>query len=670
MSCRSSIRPVVAIVLAASLTGCGSGEEPAPTVSVSISPESADCKVSESCSFTATVSGSTNQAVTWSLSGDGCTGASCGTISAAGVYTAPGVVPVPPTVTVTATSQADTSKSAIAALTIVSDVAVAVWPAIAKVKTNDTYQFSHTLTGSADTSVTWSLSATGCTGADCGTINEDGLYTAPAVVPVGAAVNVRATSVVDPGKSADASVVIGATWEGRLSGSYAYLYQGVWNGLPGHLAGRFTADGAGGISNGVFDRTVDASLGGNLIGYTNTGSYSMWTQARGSWTMVFVHGSVFYMLSLTTSGDQGFFQAFYDPSSRGIAVLMKQDPAAFTASAVSGDYVFQWNGSDSEGDRIAEIGRFSADGAGLITEGELDLNDGSDLTEGIAIDGSYTVSTNGRGTMELTMDGLGTFQFAIYVVSAETLIVTSIGDPGPSIPMLIGLAHRQSGGPFSAASLQGTHVFELTGRRSSAAAVATAGLATSDGAGSVSGVFDRNDDNVVTTGEPYTATYTITTNGRGTIDSAELPTMVFYMARPDMALLMEAPGGAVQTGTMESQVDVPFATGALVGQYAQASSPPALVPSVTVTAEVSYSVSGHVAAVGDIASPCSLVNSSPSPGDFTVSSSGRFDVLYPGGGRLAAGGYLLSPLRYVLVLERPSSDPSCDEIVHLYRAQR
>jgi hypothetical protein len=375
------------------------------------------------------------------------------------------------------------------------------------------------------------------------------------------------------------------------------------------------------------------------------------------------------MLSLTTSGDQGFFQPFYDPAVRGIWALMKQDPSAFTVSAVAGDYVFLWNGSDSEGNRIAEIGRFSANGSGLITGGELDLNDGSELIESIAIEGSYTVSTNGRGTMELSMDGLGTFQYAMYVVSAETLIVTSIGDPGPDTPMLIGLAHRQSGGPFSTASLQGTHVFELTGRSSSAAAIAAAGLATSDGAGNLSGVFDRNDANVVTPGGPYTATYSIGSDGRGTIESSELPALIVYMARPDLALLMEGPGGAIQTGAMQLQAEVPYATGTLVGQYAQASSPPALPTSVTVTAEVLFTGSADVAAIGDVASPCSLVGSASSPGTFTVSPSGRFDVLNPGGGR-NAGGYMVSPLRYVLVLERASTDPGCDEIVHLYHGQR
>jgi hypothetical protein len=666
------VRLLIALGAVAALSCCssdGGNNEPPPTVSVSISPPAASCKIGESCSFSATVSGTTNTAVTWSLSGTGCTGASCGTISSNGVYTAPDVVPVPAAVTVRATSQAAAGKSAVATVTIVSDVAVTVWPASAKVKTNDSYQFTQTLTGSSDTSVTWSVSGTGCTGSGCGTIDSSGLYTAPALVPTVAAVTVRATSVVDPGKSADASVTIGATGESKLAGSYAWFTRGVWSGLPAHLAGCLTMDGAGVIGEGLVDRTCDASLGGSLIAQPYTGFYSMWTENRGSISMVFPFGSVLFMHSLATNGDKGFLQPFYDVGVRSTGVLMKQDPAAFMASSIQGTYVFQWTGSDSAGHRIAEIGRFSADGAGVISGGGLDLNNGSTLIQGIPITGTYTVNANGRGTMALTMQGVGTFQFALYVVSAETLIVTSIGDPGPSVPMLIGLARRQSGGPFSDASLEGTHVFELTGRVSSTSAVATAGLAVSDGAGNLTGRFDRNVNNVVTADQPYTATTSIAVDGRGTIDSAALPSLIFYMVDPDEALLMEGAGGSVQTGTMERQVSLSYEAGTLVGQYAQGSSPPALVPSVTATAQVLYYPTGSLNALADVVSPCLLDNSSDGSLHFAVSSTGRFDLLNAGGGRMA-GGYMISPLRYVLVLERASSGQACDEIVHLYRAER
>ena len=56
--------------------------------------------------FTATVTNTTNTAVTWAVSG----GSAYGTIDQTGLYTAPSAVPAGP-VTVTATSQADTTKS-------------------------------------------------------------------------------------------------------------------------------------------------------------------------------------------------------------------------------------------------------------------------------------------------------------------------------------------------------------------------------------------------------------------------------------------------------------------------------------------------------------------------------------------------------------------------------
>lgn len=68
--------------------------------------------------FTATVTGSSNQNVTWSLSPSA---ANSGTIdSATGFYVAPEVVPSPATVTITATSQADSSATASVPVTIMT----------------------------------------------------------------------------------------------------------------------------------------------------------------------------------------------------------------------------------------------------------------------------------------------------------------------------------------------------------------------------------------------------------------------------------------------------------------------------------------------------------------------------------------------------------------------
>jgi hypothetical protein len=54
--------------------------------------------------FAATVTGTSNVAVTWAVSGAGCSGGACATISEGGLYTAPASVPLPATFSLTATS--------------------------------------------------------------------------------------------------------------------------------------------------------------------------------------------------------------------------------------------------------------------------------------------------------------------------------------------------------------------------------------------------------------------------------------------------------------------------------------------------------------------------------------------------------------------------------------
>src|ERR1700682_3245648 len=90
-------------------TAGGGGSIKTPTqITVTVAPSTATVVVGQMQPFSATVSGTTNMAVTWSVNG----GSGNGTISSAGLYTAPATVPSPAAVTVTATSQADTTKFA------------------------------------------------------------------------------------------------------------------------------------------------------------------------------------------------------------------------------------------------------------------------------------------------------------------------------------------------------------------------------------------------------------------------------------------------------------------------------------------------------------------------------------------------------------------------------
>jgi hypothetical protein len=87
-------------------------------VSVSVTPTNVSLLAGSTQQFSATVAGTSNTTVAWSVSGTGCSVAACGTISSSGLYTAPSAVPSSSTVVATATSAADQTKTASANVTI------------------------------------------------------------------------------------------------------------------------------------------------------------------------------------------------------------------------------------------------------------------------------------------------------------------------------------------------------------------------------------------------------------------------------------------------------------------------------------------------------------------------------------------------------------------------
>jgi hypothetical protein len=88
-------------------------------VGISVSPATATIPIRQSRQFTATVTGTSNTAVTWKVNNVAGGNNIVGRIQQNGVYTAPRRVPSPATVTVSATSVADPTKTASAQATIV-----------------------------------------------------------------------------------------------------------------------------------------------------------------------------------------------------------------------------------------------------------------------------------------------------------------------------------------------------------------------------------------------------------------------------------------------------------------------------------------------------------------------------------------------------------------------
>jgi hypothetical protein len=191
--------------------GCGSsgGSTPPPQIFVTVSPSTAAVNVAHAQQFTATVTGTTNTSVTWTVAG----GPPNGTIATTGLYTAPASVPNPATVTVTATSQANPAKFATATVTVQPGVvpvpSVTVSPNPASVAAFATQQFSVSVSSLSNTAVTWQVNGTPGGSKQFGFISSTGLYVAPGAVPTksnGQGDSITTTATVTAVPQADSSV--------------------------------------------------------------------------------------------------------------------------------------------------------------------------------------------------------------------------------------------------------------------------------------------------------------------------------------------------------------------------------------------------------------------------------------------------------------------------------
>jgi hypothetical protein len=171
------------LALLAPSIGCAAYKKSTPPtnptgpVTIQLTPSSLTLGPSAQQHFTAAVAGSNNVNVTWSVDSSGVGNSSTGTITGTGLYTAP---QLSGTHSVTATSVADTTKSATATVTVRGIVSIT--PTTVGLNLGATQQFSVTVQGQSNPVVTWSVDGTNGGNSSVGTINAQGLYTAPSQI--------------------------------------------------------------------------------------------------------------------------------------------------------------------------------------------------------------------------------------------------------------------------------------------------------------------------------------------------------------------------------------------------------------------------------------------------------------------------------------------------------
>src|SRR5216684_486325 len=459
---------------------------------------------------------------------------------------------------------------------------VTVSPASATVQTGGVQQFTATVSpGGANQAVTWSLSGTGCTGASCGTIDATGKYAAPATAPTPATVTLTATSVTDATKSASATITVTAPTPApadlaKLTGPYAFLFNGGDSGGAVVIAGSFTADGSGNITGGLEDIS---RVSGVSTSVSFTGTYTVGAGANnlGSMTLTSTTPAVTSTFGFALGGfDMGvatkgrFQETFERAGADGVGQLEKQDPAGFSAAAVSGPYVLAFEGVNDTGGRFVVAGRFDANGVAALTNGQVDANSAGTLINKASMTGAYTVAASGRGTAALAITGvINPVNVSFYVVSRKKLFAMQTDTRSATVKgVLSGTIKEQSGGPFLVSSLSGNAVVALQGVSGTDTSVLV-GQATANGAGSLNGVTDQNDAGVIVLNRTFSGTYTVDADGlgRGTLTITGDPKVkTIYFEKPNKVFIMDTNTGA-QFGVAEAQAAGPFSNASVSGNY-------------------------------------------------------------------------------------------------------
>lgn len=426
MNRRRAFYFISALALAMGIAGCGGdgGSNPPPSISISISPQPPDSvDAGKTASLTAIVSNdNANAGVAWSVA---CGSAHCGAFSAAKtasgaatVYTAPATVPSPASITITASSVTDSTKTAVATITISAPgapITVSLNPAPPASLGGGTSANLTAVVGndSANAGVTWKVT---CGSAQCGSFSPSTtpsgtatMYIAPAAPPTPANVTVTATSVSDTTKSASASISITPPPPVLGDGSYVYHFAGEDGNGPYFVAGAFNVHN-GVISGGEQD-LMDGSSSNDTIVATGSG-------------LSLVNGNIQIVLNtqnpnLGTNGietlrgtrvsDQRALITQFDTFGSGTGSLDLQTGT----NAPSGGYAFTLGGQDG----AAQPNVLGIGGVLRINNGVIDVNNSVfDYNDGLETIGQGQKFASGTVTAP---DSFGRITFTLNPAAAS-----------------------------------------------------------------------------------------------------------------------------------------------------------------------------------------------------------------------------------------------------------
>jgi hypothetical protein len=321
-----------------------------------------------------------------------------------------------------------------------------------------------------------------------------------------------------------------------------------------------TADG-----NGRLSITVDDFDQGGLSFFLSSppqaGTYGINKNGTG----VLQFNSSTY--GITMIDDSHFYLIQGDLFATASGIGEKQDTTAFSA-VPSGTFIFQAH----------DLFSSSRVGSMTVTSGTINaLQDllflGSTLPNGpTSITGSFASSpdADGRGQFNFSDGSV----FAYYMVNASKFRFMFFSTSSSTLE--IGEAEKQTGGPFSTASLgSNSYVFGMSGDTiSNTVAIHSAGVLTTDGIGNLGGTVDWVQDTAINSEISLntTSSYSLDTDGRGVfnldLSNGFSNQKVFWMVSPTRAYVLTNSSVAIEDGTFTKQTGAPFSNSSLGSQAA------------------------------------------------------------------------------------------------------
>src|SRR5260370_4527207 len=222
----------------------------------------------------------------------------------------------------------------------------------------------------------------------------------------------------------------------ELMGDYAFTFNGMTTGGGGGstvfaAVGRFTADGAGNLTNGELD-TNSAQAQQRAHGLAFTGTYTIGADHRGVMDLN-IPGGGRIGFAMMANGNAQFVEidASGGTGEVGSGTMERADTTAYNTNKIAGDYAFGFTGLDGFNDRTMLAGRFTANGLGALTDGTADSSRSGIFAGAQFAAGSYAVTdtTTGRGVMSLPPLVAGLAQnldFIFYVFNARKLFAMEI----------------------------------------------------------------------------------------------------------------------------------------------------------------------------------------------------------------------------------------------------